>query len=215
MPVERDASPRTATSRFAACRGDHLRVRRRWGYDHHGIYISDDRVIQFGGRIGDKSHANVDAVSLEKFEDGGTAEVVPHGVTQRWFRWLPWFGAWLPSADPPEKVIQRAEWLREHHPEGRYHLMGWNCEHAANFCVNEYTESLQVRRLFFVNAIVGTLVTYHVAFQSRRGRSMRTRLVLARTAFSLVSVGLYNAGIRRFWRDVGREWRADEASRRA
>ena len=31
--------------------GDHLKVRRPRGYDHHGIYISDDRVIQFGSGI--------------------------------------------------------------------------------------------------------------------------------------------------------------------
>ncbi len=94
-------------------------------------------------------------------------------------------------------------------------MVGWNCGHAANFCVNEYTESLPVRRLFLVNGLVGTLVTYYLAFSSRRGRSIRTRLVLARTVLSLVTIGLYNAGIRRFWRDVGREWRTYEGSRRA
>ena len=52
----------------------------------------------------------------------------------------------------PAEIVRRTEWLREHHPVGRYHLIGWNCEHAANFCINEYTESLQIRRLFFVHA---------------------------------------------------------------
>jgi hypothetical protein len=191
-------------------RGDHLCVRRRWGYGHHGIYISDSRVIQFGGRICDKVHANIEAVSLERFNDRGRAEVVAHGGKQRWFRWLPWFGAWLPPADPPEKIVRRTEWLHEHHPVGRYHLIGWNCEHAANFCVNEYTESLQIRRLFFVNAWIGALMAYYVAFQNRRGRPVRLRLVLARSAMSPVPIWLYNAGIRRFWRDIGQEWRAYE-----
>ena len=31
--------------------GEHLKVRRPRGYDHHGIYISDDRGIQFGRGI--------------------------------------------------------------------------------------------------------------------------------------------------------------------
>jgi hypothetical protein len=31
--------------------GDHLKVRRPRGYDHHAIYISDDRVTQFGSGI--------------------------------------------------------------------------------------------------------------------------------------------------------------------
>jgi Lecithin retinol acyltransferase len=32
-------------------RGDHLRV-RRFGYDHHGIYMPDARVIDFSGGPG-------------------------------------------------------------------------------------------------------------------------------------------------------------------
>jgi hypothetical protein len=194
--------------RSAPSRGDHLCVRRRWGYDHHGIYISDSRVIQFGGRICDKVHANIEAVSLERFKDGGRAEVVAHGGKQRWFRWLPWFGAWLPPADPTEKIVRRTEWLREHHPVGRYHLFGWNCEHAANFCVNEYTESLQIRRLFFVHA--WTLMVYYVGFRNRRGRPARLRFALAWSSIGPVAIWLYNAGIRRFWRDIGQEWRAYE-----
>ena len=190
--------------------GDHLRVRRRWGYDHHGIYINDSRVIQFGGRICDKLHANIEAVSLERFEAGGRAEVVVHGGKQRWFRWLPWFGAWLPPADSPEKIVRRAEWLLEHHPTGRYQLMGWNCEHAANFCVNEYTESLQARRFFFVNAWIGLIMACYISLQSRRGRSVRRGLVLTRIATTVVTVWLYNVGIRRFWKDVGQEWRTYE-----
>jgi hypothetical protein len=45
------------SSRFQP--GDHLQVRRRGLYHHHGIYISDDRVIQFGSGITllDKSRA--------------------------------------------------------------------------------------------------------------------------------------------------------------
>ncbi|MGA2165886.1 MAG: lecithin retinol acyltransferase family protein [Solirubrobacteraceae bacterium] len=45
-----------AAAKFAT--GDHLRVWRPLGpvgYYHHGIYIDDARVVQFGGRIGDKA----------------------------------------------------------------------------------------------------------------------------------------------------------------
>jgi len=45
--------------------GDHLQVRRKLGYNHHGIYINDDRVIQFGGGIFDKPHAAIEAVPLK------------------------------------------------------------------------------------------------------------------------------------------------------
>jgi cell wall-associated NlpC family hydrolase len=61
--------------------GDHLIVRRPRGYDHHGIYISDDRVIQFGSGITltDKSRTAVSAVTLAEFAQGGTATVARHG----------------------------------------------------------------------------------------------------------------------------------------
>jgi Lecithin retinol acyltransferase len=188
--------------------GDHLRVHRRGNYDHHGIYVSEARVIQFGRGIFDKPRTTVEAVSLEDFEDGAHAELIKHGVEQRWFSWLPWPRVWLPPADRPDRIIRRAEWLCEHHPAGRYHLIGWNCEHAANFCVNEYTESLQVRRLFFVNAWTGAPFAWYVSCRAGQGRPMSPRVVLARVAYSVLVIGLYNAGIRRFWQDIGREWQA-------
>jgi Lecithin retinol acyltransferase len=42
--------------------GDHLRVKRRLGYYHHGIYAGDDRVVQFGGGI--KPNARIEEVDL-------------------------------------------------------------------------------------------------------------------------------------------------------
>jgi hypothetical protein len=73
LPVASDGM-----SRFQP--GDHLQVSRGL-YHHHGIYVSDERVIQFGSGVplADKSHTRVDAVSLSDFENGGTAEVVRHG----------------------------------------------------------------------------------------------------------------------------------------
>lgn len=61
--------------------GDHLKVRRPRGYDHHGIYISDDRVIQFGSGITltGKSRAAVSAVTLAEFVQGSAATVERHG----------------------------------------------------------------------------------------------------------------------------------------
>ena len=71
---------RAETRRFSP--GDHLQVRRRHGYNHHGIYISDNRVIQFGSGITltDKSRTGIDAVPLHDFENGGIAKVVHHGA---------------------------------------------------------------------------------------------------------------------------------------
>ena len=59
--------------------GDHIQVWRRGIYWHHGIYISDDRVIEFGGgSLRDKQSAVVRPVSLSTFQGTSTAVVVPH-----------------------------------------------------------------------------------------------------------------------------------------
>jgi Lecithin retinol acyltransferase len=188
------------SSRFK--RGDHLRVTRRCGYRHHGIYVNGDRVIQFGGRTSDKPGANIEAVSLKDFADSGQVEIVKHPKDGGWF------GQWLPEADHPGRIVRRAEWLLEHHPAGRYNVIGWNCEHAANFCVNEFTESLQARRFFLLNAAVGAAVAVYVSLRSRQGRPVSWRLVGGRLLMTLATTPLYNYNIRRFWRDVGEHWRA-------
>jgi lecithin:retinol acyltransferase len=182
--------------------GDHLYVRRPWGYRHHGIYVNDDRVIQFGGRISDKPGANIEVVSLKDFADSGQVEILKHPKDGGLF------GQWLPEADHPDRIVRRAEWLLEYHPAGRYNVIGWNCEHAANFCVNEFTESLQARRLFLLNAAIGAAVAPYVSVRSRQGRPVSWRLVGGRLVMSLVPTTLYHYCIRRFWRDVGEQWRA-------
>src|SRR5947207_9494010 len=111
MESNSDPSEPCRSDRFQP--GSHIRVRRPSGYRHHGIYISDDRVIQFGGRISDKPGATIVAVSLAQFEEGGVAEYVQHGRHDR-------FRLWLPHAQPGQKVIERAEWLLANHPPGRY-----------------------------------------------------------------------------------------------
>ncbi|MBS1895443.1 MAG: lecithin retinol acyltransferase family protein [Actinobacteria bacterium] len=72
-----DAEPDPGGSRSVPS-GDHLRVRRPLGYSHHGIYVGDDRVIQFGGGTRDKPGATIGADSLTEFRNGGEARVVVH-----------------------------------------------------------------------------------------------------------------------------------------
>ncbi len=57
--------------------GDHIRVRRFHLYWHHGIYISDARVIEFGGgNLFEKYRAAVRPTSLQQFESRGVAQAV-------------------------------------------------------------------------------------------------------------------------------------------
>ena len=146
--------------------GDHLHVRRRLGYYHHGIYISDERVIQFGGGVTlqNKAATAMDAVSLAEFEDGATAEVVRHGYES-------WFTGHHPAADEGWKAIARAEFLLKLQPRLPYNLVGHNCEIIANMCASgSWTESYQVRRWFGRKAAADAVLLFWLAARSRTGR---------------------------------------------
>lgn len=104
--------------------GDHLAV-SRWLYHHHGVYIGDERVVQFGGRILDKPRARIEEVSLAQFERRGVARVVDH-TTERFLRmWA------MTETLPPERIVARARCLVETQPHGVYNLLGRNCETVA------------------------------------------------------------------------------------
>jgi hypothetical protein len=127
--------------------GAHLKVGRGKGlYDHHGIYISADRVIDFSGEgSGDKSQARIRARSYADFCGADFPSEMqypqPHLA-----------GLAMPPvpALPPEEVIDRAEWLVRQPTAGRYNLLGSNCEHLAVWCKTGVFESSQVRKWFLL-----------------------------------------------------------------
>ncbi len=191
--------------------GDHLHVRRSPGYYHHGIYISDDRVIQFGSGVTlrNKGGTAINAVTLEDFENGGTARVVRHGYGS-------WFTGWHPPADEPWKIIERAEFLLKLQPKMQYNLIGRNCETIANMCVSgAWTESYQVRRFFGARAIGSA------AFLFWLGRRSRANLPLPRWSLagaagivwvgsSIGTIALYNNQIKQLWAEIRDDWFAHE-----
>ena len=132
--------------------GDHLRVRRKWVYDHHGVYVGAGRVVEFGNDPGSgaKRQALVREVSLEDFQGSGAVKMVPHPAP-----FLGGLGMGLPEPDAPERIVHRARWLASTVPTaGKYHLIGSNCEHVANWCVTGwYLESQQVRRFIYGMAV--------------------------------------------------------------
>jgi hypothetical protein len=192
--------------RFAM--GDHVHVwrpRGPVGYYHHGIYIDDDRVVQFGGRIGDKHRATIGTVSLSTFECRGTAKLVPHGGRT-------WWGAPRFEAIPRDVTVRRAERLVEAHPEGLYDLFGYNCEQAANFCSTNSYESYQVRGYFRIHSVFAVPVGLYVSARSREGRLFSRLGLLGVGAWLLTGFiphTLYQLRGERFMRKVGRpllEW---------
>lgn len=144
VPHIRDLPSSSTTFRI----GDHLRVRRRLGYFHHGVYVGDDMVVQFGGRIGDKPRAAVGVVSFEEFKANGRVERVEPLVADRWS------GHFVPEHDEPERIVRRALWLVHHYPKGRYNLLGNNCETMADWCVTGLRpESRQVLGCIYISRL--------------------------------------------------------------
>jgi HRAS-like suppressor 3 len=135
--------------------GDHLMARRP-GFAHHGIYVSDDRVIDFGAYdLHAKHHHNgVRPVTLQQFARGRKVDVVRHPSPGRMFG-----PDWLPGALPPERIVAEAERLAEIGFAGKYTLFGSNCEHVANWCVTgNYFESLQTKKLLRAHAMASMIM---------------------------------------------------------
>ena len=135
--------------------GAHLEVGRGKGlYNHHGIYISNDRVIDFSGEgPKDKSQEHIRARSYADFCGGDSPpDEVQYprpnlaGAVMRPVRPL-----------PPEEVVDRAEWLVRQPTAGRYNLFASNCEHLAVWCKTGAFESSQVRKFFRIPLLGGLL----------------------------------------------------------
>jgi hypothetical protein len=103
---------------FAAVKaGDHLRVSRRLYY-HHGIYVGDGRVVQFGGGAGNKRRHRIEEVSFAAFASKGRVELVDQAR-------LTWIGLWpLPPPLPPDQIVARARCLVAHNADAAYNLIG-------------------------------------------------------------------------------------------
>lgn len=163
-------------------------------YWHHGIYVGDGSVVQFGGRIADKPHARIDEVPLSEFERGGRAIVVDHSDL-RWpiARWK------LPDPYPPERIVARARCLAAH-GIGVYNLVGRNCETL--WCVCGMGESLQRQWFQFVNAyLIGVPLSFHTLRLNRDGRRIRV-LVWSALALRWWLLVMYYWHNRRFYQDV-------------
>lgn len=115
-------------------------MHRPWFYWHHGIFVDNDRVIEFGGN-GQKSDASIRVTTLTGFARGNSVEIVKYG------NGLNSLGT--DSAHAREQVVRRAEALLRDTPQSRYHLIAWNCEHVATYCVTGVNESEQVRAAMF------------------------------------------------------------------
>jgi len=114
-------------------KGDLIRVQRKIGYYHFGIYIGDGFVIHFSAdeddSIFDNSHISIRQARLKGFLRGDIIEVN-----------LPFNALYSRNG-----VVKRAKkMLGSKKLEGKlYDLLDNNCEHFANYCYYGYTISDQ------------------------------------------------------------------------
>ncbi len=111
--------------------GDHL-VSPRLGFEHHGLYLGQGRVIHYAGRGGVSSSGNneaegIECVSLSDFAQGQAVRVIEH---------------------PHRRYDAQAAISRAYRRQGeqRYHPAFNNCEHFMQWCIEGVSHSPQVSR---------------------------------------------------------------------
>lgn len=106
--------------------GDHL-VTPRLGFTHHGIYVGDQRVIQYSGFMDGFSKKPVSITTLDRFDNG--------------------FGFWVEEprvrSFSPEESVERAF---SRLGENKYNLIFNNCEHFVNWCISGIHSSAQIKK---------------------------------------------------------------------
>jgi Lecithin retinol acyltransferase len=106
--------------------GTHLIIHRR-GYAHHGIYLGDERVVHYAGRV-KYPQGLIEEVSFAEFSAGRALrmEIVKIGRFNG------------------NEIVRRA---RSRLGECRYDLLRNNCEHFCNWCRLGENRSFQVEWL--------------------------------------------------------------------
>jgi hypothetical protein len=100
-------------------------VTPRLAFTHHGIYVGDGRVVQYGGLSWGLRGGPVEEVTLLQFAQGHLIGVRLAG--SHWF--------------DRDEVIRRA---RRRLGEDRYNVFTNNCEHFCEWCVRGEHRSYQI-----------------------------------------------------------------------
>lgn len=104
--------------------GAHLVTQRR-GYEHHGVYVGNGRVVHYAGFADSAHRAPVEEVTIECFARGQAL----------WVRLHPF------ASYTGDEAIVRA---RSRIGEDRYRLLTNNCEHFCVWCLLGEARSKQV-----------------------------------------------------------------------
>ena len=103
--------------------GDQIRVNRGL-YSHHGIYVSDDEIIQYASPTGSEvspDTALIISTNLSTFLKGGELEVRVYNNDE------------LKQVKSKEEIVKFARSLLGT-GLGEYDIINNNCEHFSNYC---------------------------------------------------------------------------------
>lgn len=117
--------------------GDQIRVNRGL-YSHHGIYVSDDEVIQYASPTGSEvspATALIIKTNLDTFLKGGELEVRTYSSEE------------LKNLRSKDEIVKFAR-SQLGTGLGEYDLISNNCEHFSNLCAFGKKESNQVEDFF-------------------------------------------------------------------
>jgi hypothetical protein len=125
----------------------------RSGYEHHGIYIGQGRVIHYAGFAKSLNRGPVEEISLEQFAAG-------HQVSIRLNPTAAFVGM---------EAVRRAQTRLG---EDNYRLLTNNCEHFCTWCLFGVNRSQQVEACFAsprvaIHAVAGLFRALIVAKRSR------------------------------------------------
>ncbi|RDK02799.1 lecithin retinol acyltransferase family protein [Paraburkholderia lacunae] len=122
--IERRSEGRDDTSTIDLPIGAHL-VTQRNGYEHHGIYVGNGRVVHYSGFANAAHRGPVEEVELARFAAG-------HPLSVRTTPCARYQG---------DEAVRRA---RSRLGENRYRLLTNNCEHFCAWCLLGESRSEQV-----------------------------------------------------------------------
>jgi hypothetical protein len=144
-----------------------LRLGKSWLYDHHGIFVGDQKVIHYSGMATALSKGPIQETPLEEFIAGYPYKTERH----------------LKPKFSGDQAAHRAKEALE--KPSRYNLMFNNCEHFVNWCIEDDAVSLQVERVGAIAAgpVTGPPFGAALAFGA-------TPLVAAETVAGLSGPGL-------------------------
>ena len=134
--------------------GAHL-ITPWFGFAHHGIYVGNGRVIQYGALMFNLIRKPVEEVSMARFANGRAVFVVQHGE------------CCLGAAE----VVLRA---RSRLGERRYRLFSNNCEHFVEWCLHDVGRSFQAETALAYPRQLGERIETVILGLLRRMLAVRT-----------------------------------------